>query len=57
MVIAPASTGNDNNKSTAVIKTDHTNNGVLCINMPIARMFIMVVIKLTAPAIDETPAM
>ena len=57
IVIAPASTGNDSNNKKAVIKTDQTNKGVLCMYMPGARMFIIVVIKFTAPAIDDTPAM
>ena len=56
IVIAPAKTGNDNNNKTAVILTAQQNNGNRCMVLPGARMFIMVVIKFTAPKIDETPA-
>ena len=55
-MIAPANTGKDNNNNTAVIKTAHTNNGNLCIVIPGARIFIIVVIKFIAPKIDEIPA-
>jgi len=56
MVIAPAKTGKDNNNNTAVTKIDQTNNGILCIVMPGARIFKIVVIKFAAPKIDEAPA-
>jgi len=56
IVIAPANTGRDNNNSTAVIKTAQTNNGNLCIVIPGALIFIIVVIKFIAPSIDEIPA-
>jgi len=39
-----------------VINTDHTNNGNLCIVIPGALIFIIVVIKFIAPKIDEIPA-
>jgi len=55
-VIPPASTGNDNSNNTAVIKTAQTNSGNLCIVIPGALMFIIVVIKFIAPKIDEIPA-
>jgi hypothetical protein len=55
-VIAPASTGNDNNNKKAVIYTAQTNNGVRCAVIPGARMFVIVTIKLMAPKIEETPA-
>jgi len=55
-VIAPASTGNDNNKSSAVIPTDQTNRGVRSGVIPITRILIIVEIKLIAPKIDDTPA-
>ena len=35
---------------------DQTNKGIRCIYIPGARMFRIVVIKLTAPIIDEAPA-
>ena len=56
MVIAPASTGSDSSKRNAVINTAQPNNGILCMYMPGARIFITVVIKFMAPAIEETPA-
>jgi len=56
IVIAPASTGSDNNNNTAVIKTAHTNRGSLCIVIPGALIFIIVVIKFIAPNIDDIPA-
>lgn len=56
IVIAPANTGNDNNNNTAVINTAHTNSGNLCIVIPGARIFIIVVIKFIAPNIDDIPA-
>lgn len=56
IVIAPARTGKDNNNKNAVIKTDHTNRGNLCIYIPRALILIMVVIKLIAPSIEEAPA-
>jgi len=56
IVIAPANTGNDNNNNHAVINTAHTNNGILCIVIPGALIFIIVVIKFIAPSIDAIPA-
>jgi hypothetical protein len=56
MVIAPAKTGNDNSNKNAVIKTDQTNSGILCIFIPGLRMLKIVVIKLIAPKIEEAPA-
>jgi hypothetical protein len=55
-VIAPANTGNDNNNKKAVIKTAHTNKGNLLKYNPGHLMFIIVTIKLIAPAIEDTPA-
>jgi hypothetical protein len=56
MVIPPANTGNDNNNKKAVINTAHTNNGNLLKFIPIARILIIVDIKLIAPRIEEIPA-
>jgi hypothetical protein len=56
MVIAPASTGNDSSNSTAVITTAQTNNGIRSNVIPCGRMLITVVIKFTAPRIEEIPA-
>jgi len=55
-VIPPARTGNDNNNKMAVIKTAQTNKGNLCIVIPGALIFIIVVIKFIAPNIDDIPA-
>jgi hypothetical protein len=55
-VIAPASTGKDNNNNTAVITTDQTNKGKRSRVIPGLRILMTVVIKFTAPKIDETPA-
>jgi len=56
MVIAPAKTGKDNNNKTAVILTAQQNKGRRCMVLPGARMFMIVVMKLIAPKIDEAPA-
>lgn len=56
MVIAPANTGRDRSKRIAVKKTDHTKSGAWSQEIPGARMLIIVVIKLTAPRIEDAPA-
>jgi hypothetical protein len=56
IVIAPAKTGKDNNNKIAVIITDHTNKGIRSNEIPSDRILITVVIKLTAPKIEEIPA-
>ena len=56
IVMAPAKTGRDNNKSTAVIKTDQINSGSRLNNKPRVRMFQIVTIKFMAPAIEDIPA-
>lgn len=56
IVIAPANTGSDNNRRTAVIKTAHANRGIRSRIIPKARKFPSVLIKFTAPKIDLTPA-
>jgi hypothetical protein len=55
-VIAPANTGNERSKRIAVITTDQTNNGIRSKVMPFDRILITVVIKFTAPKIEEIPA-
>lgn len=55
-MIAPANTGRDSSRRIAVISTDHTNRGVLSIEDTEVRMFMIVVMKFTAPRIDEAPA-
>jgi len=54
--MAPARTGRDSRRRIAVSRTDHTNRGVLSIVIFFDRMFIIVVIKLAEPIIDEAPA-
>jgi hypothetical protein len=54
--MAPARTGRDNSNSTAVIRTDHTNRGIESKFIEDERMFIMVVMKLMAPRMDDAPA-
>jgi hypothetical protein len=54
--MAPAKTGRDKRSKTAVTKTAHTNKGSLCIVIPGQRIFIIVVIKLLAPKIEDIPA-
>lgn len=56
MVIAPAKTGKDNNKSKAVIPTAQTNKGIWSKFILLIRILIIVVIKLIAPKIEEIPA-
>lgn len=55
-MIAPASTGRDKSNRTAVITTDQTNKGTRSRRRPFDRMLIIVVIKFTAPKIEDTPA-
>jgi hypothetical protein len=55
-VIAPANTGRESNNNKAVIPTDHTNKGIRSKVIPIDRILIIVVIKFTAPKIEDTPA-
>jgi len=54
--MAPANTGNDNNNKIAVIITDHTNNGKFSKDIFLFRIFKIVVMKLMAPRIEDTPA-
>jgi len=56
MVMAPASTGRDKRSNTAVIRTDHTNSGIESRDMEADRIFMIVVIKLIAPRIEDAPA-
>lgn len=52
----PAKTGKDNNNNKAVNKTDQQNNGINSKSIPRQRIFNIVTIKFTAPAMDDTPA-
>jgi hypothetical protein len=56
MVMAQASTGKDSSKRTAVIRTDHTNKGIESKFIEEDRIFMIVVMKLIAPRIEEAPA-
>ena len=56
IVIAPANTGRDSRSKTAVINTDHTNNGIESKDIEADRIFIIVVIKLIAPKMEDAPA-
>lgn len=56
IVMAPAKTGRDKSKRMAVIFTDQTKRGNRSNCIPRHRILIIVVIKFTAPKIDETPA-
>jgi hypothetical protein len=54
--MAPAKTGKDSSSSTAVMRTDHTNKGIESKFIEEERMFMIVVIKLMAPRIEDAPA-
>ena len=54
--MAPAKTGKENSNRKAVIKTDHTNKGNLCIDKPGTRILNIVVIKFIAPKREDIPA-
>jgi hypothetical protein len=56
IVIAPASTGRESRRRIAVKNTDQVNKGIWSHVIPGDRILIIVVIKLTAPKIDEAPA-
>ncbi len=51
----PARTGNDRRSRIAVMKTAQTNSGIWSIVIPKDRILITVVIKFTAPKIEDTP--
>jgi len=55
-VIAPARTGKDRRRRTAVINTAQTNKGIRSICIPSHRILDTVVIKFNAPKIEEAPA-
>ena len=56
IVIAPANTGSESSNRITVIVTAHTNKGIRSNVNPCHRMLITVVIKFTAPKIEEAPA-
>ena len=56
IVIAPASTGSERRSKNAVIRTDQTNKLNRSIVIPGERILKIVVIKFTAPKIEDIPA-
>ncbi|OAQ37601.1 hypothetical protein A5489_09840 [Enterococcus faecium] len=56
IVIPAASTGRERRSRTAVIKTDQINRGVWYWVVEGGFILTIVVIKLIAPRIEETPA-
>lgn len=56
IVIAPARTGNERRRRTAVILTAQTNKGIRSSRRPFHRIFATVVIKFKAPRMELTPA-
>ncbi len=56
MVIAPASTGIASSNRNVVTSIDQMNSGILCMVMPGARIFRIVVMKLIAPSSELIPA-
>lgn len=54
--MAPARTGSDRSRSVTVMITAHTNRGIRSSRIPFHRMLIIVVMKLMAPRIEDTPA-
>lgn len=55
-MIPAARTGSERSSSTAVIRTDQTNKGVWYCVMAGGFILIIVVMKLIAPKIEDTPA-
>jgi hypothetical protein len=56
IVIAPANTGKDKSNKITVIFADHTKRGTRSNVIPLARILMIVEIKLIAPKIEEIPA-
>ena len=56
IVIAPPKTGKESNNKNEVINIAQPNKGILWMVIPGARMFRIVVMKFTAPRIDDAPA-
>lgn len=56
IVIAPAKTGRERRRRRAVITTAQTNKGIRSNVIPLDRILITVVMKFTAPKIEEIPA-
>ena len=56
IVIAPAKTGRDRRRSTAVMITAQENRGIKSPFIPQGRILRIVEMKFTAPKIEEIPA-
>lgn len=56
IVIPAANTGSESSRRTAVMSTDHTNRGVWYWVIAGGFMLMIVVIKLIAPRMEDTPA-
>jgi hypothetical protein len=56
IVIAPANTGSDRSKRIVVIMIDQINKGIRSNDIIFGRILRIVVMKLIAPKIDDTPA-
>jgi N-glycosylase/DNA lyase len=56
IVIAPAKTGKESNSKIAVINTAQANKGTVSSPIPKERRLPRVLIKLTAPKREDTPA-
>jgi hypothetical protein len=56
IVITPARTGKERRSNKAVIPTDQINKGTRSKGILKGRIFIIVVIKLRAPRMEDTPA-
>jgi hypothetical protein len=56
IVIPPARTGRESKRRRAVINIAQINKGINSIRSPFDRMLITVVIKFSAPKMDEIPA-
>lgn len=54
--MAPAKTGRARSRRIVVTNTDQANKGIISTNIPRDRKFLRVLIKLTAPRIEEMPA-
>ena len=55
IVTAPARTGNDSASSRAVMTINHTNSGIRSGFILFVFLLIVVVIKFTAPRIEDIP--
>jgi hypothetical protein len=56
IVMAPANTGKARSRRIVVIRIDHENSGILSIDSVLVFMLMIVVMKLIAPRMEDTPA-